>query len=104
MNVLVNGGINLSELDGWWAEAYTPEVGWALGDGRKHGDDPTWDAAEAEALYDLVELEVIPEFYARDESGIPTACVKRIWESMARLTPLFVDNGGIKLLKKEALC
>ena len=40
MKVLVNGGINLSELDGWWAEAYTPEVGWALGDGQEHGDDP----------------------------------------------------------------
>ena len=55
MKVLVNGGINLSELDGWWAEAYTPEVGWALGDGREHGDDPAWDAAEAAALYDLLE-------------------------------------------------
>ena len=40
MKVLVNGGINLSELDGWWAEAYTPKVGWALGDGLEHGDDP----------------------------------------------------------------
>ena len=40
MKVLVNGGVNLSELDGWWAEAYTPEVGWALGDGKEHGDDP----------------------------------------------------------------
>ena len=48
MKVLVNGGINLSELDGWWAEAYTPEVGWALGDGQEHGDDPAWDAAEAD--------------------------------------------------------
>ena len=48
MKVLVNGGLNLSELDGWWAEAYTPEVGWALGDGREHGDDPAWDAAEAD--------------------------------------------------------
>jgi starch phosphorylase len=46
MKVLVNGGINLSELDGWWAEAYTPDVGWALGDGREHGDDPAWDAVE----------------------------------------------------------
>ena len=52
MKVLVNGGLNLSELDGWWAEASTPEVGWALGDGQEHGDDPAWDAAEAEALYD----------------------------------------------------
>ncbi len=89
MKVLVNGGINLSERDGWWAEAYTPEVGWALGDGQEHGDDPAMDAVEAEALYDLLERAVIPEFYCRDENGIPTAWVKRIRESMARLTPLF---------------
>ena len=50
MKVLVNAVINVSELDGWCAEAYTPEVGWALGDGREHGDDPAWDAAEAEWL------------------------------------------------------
>ena len=89
MKVLVNGGLNLSELDGWWAEAYTPEVGWALGDGQEHGDDPAWDAAEAEALYDLLEREVIPEFYNRDAQGIPTAWVARMRESMARLTPRF---------------
>jgi starch phosphorylase len=89
MKVLVNGGINLSELDGWWAEAYTPEVGWALGDGQEHGDDPAWDAAEAEALYERLEQEVIPEFYARDDKGIPTAWVARMRESMARLTPRF---------------
>jgi starch phosphorylase len=92
MKVLVNGGINLSELDGWWAEAYTPEVGWALGDGQEHGDDPTWDAAEAEALYGLLEREVIPEFYTRDKKGIPTAWVARMRESMARLTPRFSAN------------
>ena len=67
MKVLVNGGINLSELDGWWAEAYTPDVGWALGDGQEHGDDPAWDAVEADALYDLLERQVIPEFYTRDD-------------------------------------
>jgi starch phosphorylase len=96
MKVLVNGGINLSELDGWWAEAYTPEVGWALGDGREHGDDPAWDAVEADALYDLLEREVIPEFYTRDESGIPTAWIKRMRESMARLTPRFCVNRTVR--------
>jgi len=96
MKVLVNGGINLSELDGWWAEAYTPEVGWALGDGREHGDDPAWDAVEADALYDLLEREVIPEFYTRDKSGIPTAWVKRMRESMARLTPHFSANRTVR--------
>jgi starch phosphorylase len=96
MKVLVNGGINLSELDGWWAEAYAPEVGWALGDGREHGDDPAWDAVEADALYDLLEREVIPEFYTRDESGIPTAWVKRMRESMARLTPRFSASRAVR--------
>jgi starch phosphorylase len=96
MKVLVNGGINLSELDGWWAEAWTPEVGWALGDGQEHGDDPSLDAVEAGALYDLLEREVIPEFYARDKQGIPTAWVARMRESMARLTPRFSTNRTVR--------
>ena len=96
MKVLVNGGINLSELDGWWAEAYTPEVGWALGDGQEHGDDPAWDAAEADALYDLLEGEVIPEFYTRDENGIPSAWIARMRESMALLTPRFSANRTVR--------
>jgi starch phosphorylase len=96
MKVLVNGGINLSELDGWWAEAYTPDVGWALGDVREHGDDPAWDAAEAEALYSLLEREVIPEFYTRDANGIPAAWVARMRESMAQLTPRFSTNRAVR--------
>jgi starch phosphorylase len=96
MKVLVNGGINLSELDGWWAEAYTPEVGWALGDGHEHDDNPAWDASEAEALYDLLEREVIPEFYSRDEQGIPRAWVARMRESMALLTPRFSTNRAVR--------
>jgi starch phosphorylase len=96
MKVLVNGGINLSEMDGWWAEAYTPEVGWALGDGKEHGDDPAWDIAEAEALYGLLEREVVPEFYSRDANGIPVAWVARIRESMGRLTPRFSSNRTVR--------
>jgi starch phosphorylase len=89
MKVLVNGGLNLSELDGWWAEAYSNDVGWALGDGLEHGDDPAWDAKEAEQLYTLLEQEVIPEFYQRDNTGIPAGWIARVRESMARLTPAF---------------
>ncbi len=92
MKVLVNGGLNLSELDGWWAEAYCPEVGWALGDGREHGDDPDWDAHEADELYRLLETEVIPSFYERNASGIPTAWVARMRASMAELTPALSSN------------
>ena len=96
MKVLVNGGLNCSELDGWWAEAYSPEVGWALGDGKEHGDDPAWDAREAEELYRLLEQEIIPAFYARDEKGIPRAWVARIRESMAMLTATFSANRVVR--------
>ncbi|MFA5018010.1 MAG: alpha-glucan family phosphorylase, partial [Methylobacter sp.] len=96
MKVLVNGGLNLSELDGWWAEAYSPEVGWALGDGQEHDHDPAWDAIEANALYDLLEHEVIPEFYTVDERGIPTGWVARMRESMAQLTPRFSGNRTVR--------
>ena len=95
MKVLVNGGINLSELDGWWAEAYLPDLGWALGDGQEHDSDPDWDRAEAEMLYDTLEREVVPEFYARDEQGVPTVWVARMRESMARLTPRFSANRAV---------
>ena len=96
MKVLVNGGINLSELDGWWAEAYAPEVGWALGDGRDHGENPGWDAAEAEALYERLEQDVIPEFYARNEKGLSVSWVARMRESMARLTPRFSASRTVR--------
>jgi glycogen phosphorylase len=101
MKVLVNGGLNLSELDGWWAEAYSPEVGWAIGDGREHGDDPSWDATEAETLYGLLEREVVPEFYTRDEYGIPRGWVARMRESMARLTPAFSTNRAVRQYTDE---
>ena len=101
MKVLVNGGLNLSELDGWWAEAYSPEVGWAIGDGREHGDDPSWDATEAESLYAVLEREVIPQFYVRDEHGIPRAWVTRMRESMARLAPTFSSNRAVRQYTEE---
>ncbi len=92
MKVLVNGGLNLSELDGWWAEAYSAELGWALGDGLEHDHDEAWDRYEAGELYDLLEQQVIPEFYRRDEQGVPVDWVARIRRSMARLTPWFSSN------------
>jgi glycogen phosphorylase len=96
MKVLVNGGINLSELDGWWAEAYTPEVGWALGDGLEHGNDAVADMVEAGALYDLLEREVIPDFYRRNDEGIPIDWVTRVRESMVQLTPRFSTNRSVR--------
>ncbi|GAN90153.1 alpha-glucan phosphorylase [Gluconobacter frateurii M-2] len=96
MKVLVNGGLNLSERDGWWAEAYRPEVGWALGDGLEHGGDPAFDHSDAQELYRLLEEHVLPEFFERNEKGIPCAWVAKIRESMAHLTPQFSANRTVR--------
>jgi glycogen phosphorylase len=96
MKVLVNGGLNLSELDGWWAEAYAPAVGWALGDGKEHADESAWDLAETEELYDILEKDVIPAFYRRDNNGIAAEWVARMRESMSRLAPQFSANRAVR--------
>jgi len=101
MKVLANGGLNLSELDGWWAEAYSPQVGWALGDGHEHGDDPGWDAAEATALYTILEDEVIPTFYARNADGLPAEWLIRVRESMTTLTARFSANRAVRQYTTE---
>ncbi|HYL37290.1 MAG TPA: alpha-glucan family phosphorylase [Bryobacteraceae bacterium] len=96
MKVLANGGVNLSELDGWWAEAYSPEVGWAIGDGREHDSDPEWDRLDANQIYSLLENEIIPMFYQRDPSGVPMAWIERVRQSMSRLTPQFSANRVVR--------
>jgi glycogen phosphorylase len=96
MKVLANGGLNLSELDGWWAEAYASQVGWALGDGSEHGEDAAWDADEAEALYTLLEREVVPQFYSHDTNGIPAQWLEKVRESMVTLTARFSSNRAVR--------
>lgn len=100
MKVLVNGGLNCSVLDGWWAEAYDPAVGWAIGDGEVHPATPdgtrAQDAADAERLYSLLEREIIPEFYSRDASDVPQAWTTKVRESMARLTPQYSANRCVR--------
>ena len=96
MKVLANGGLNLSELDGWWAEAYSPNVGWAIGDGAERGDDPAWDTTEAQKVYSILEDEVVPKFYDRDEAGLPSKWLGRIRESMAKLAPQFSAGRAIR--------
>ncbi len=96
MKILVNGGLNLSELDGWWAEAYTPEVGWALGDSDDHSADPRWDAIEANQLYEILERQIVPEFYNRNAEGIPVAWIAKVRNSMSRLTPQYSANRSVR--------
>jgi starch phosphorylase len=94
MKVLANGGLNLSVPDGWWAEAYEPEVGWAVGGGED-------DAADAERLYALLEGEVVPAFYGRGPDGLPHAWLARIKASLSRLTPRFAGERMVRQYAEE---
>jgi starch phosphorylase len=92
MKILVNGGLNVSELDGWWAEAYTPDVGWAL-NGNEAGHS---DQEQAEMLYRLLEEEIVPAFYERNDQGIPDRWTKKMRASMSQLTPYFSANRMVR--------
>jgi starch phosphorylase len=89
MKVVLNGGLNLSVLDGWWAEGYDGTNGWAI-DGGVDADDEALDARHAESLYHLLESEIIPLFYERDDQGVPVRWVERIRSSLRTLAPRFV--------------
>ena len=96
MKILANGGLNLSELDGWWAEQYVPEVGWALGDGKEHVGDQAWNEKEAHDLYQLLEEKVVPSFYERNAKGLPEEWLKRVRSSMAVLTPEYSADRTVR--------
>jgi len=76
--VCLNGGLNLSILDGWWAEAYDGSNGFAIGQGSSHVSDEITDARDAEALLEVLENEVAPIFYNRDIDGLPRDWIKRM--------------------------
>jgi starch phosphorylase len=94
MKMIANGGLHISTLDGWWAEAYSPELGFEIGGGIEHGGEH--DAWEAEALYTLLEQQVVPEFYQRDTSGIPRNWVRRIRHSMQTLTAQYSSDRMVR--------
>ena len=92
MKLLANGGLNLSILDGWWDEAYDREVGWAIGNGEEYSDPEYQDQVESEALYKILENDVVPLFYDRDAAGIPRGWLAKMKASMKRLSPIFSTN------------
>jgi starch phosphorylase len=83
--VVLNGGLNLSVLDGWWNEAYNGRNGFAIGYGGMHNDPQVQYQRDAESLYQVLEKEVIPLYYDRDASGIPLRWIQRVKESMQSL-------------------
>ena len=92
MKLLPNGGLNLSVLDGWWAEGYDREVGWAIGRGEDYDNDEYQDAVESDALYNLLEKDVTPLFYERDQENLPRRWIAKMKASMKRLCPIFNTN------------
>jgi starch phosphorylase len=90
MKATLNGALHLSELDGWWDEAYAPGLGWALGKGIP--DDlagEARDAAEAEQLLSILEQEVAPTFFNRSEDGLPLAWLPLVSSSIRTMAPRF---------------
>jgi starch phosphorylase len=83
--VILNGGLNLSVLDGWWAEAYDGTNGFAISKGTNHIDEKQTDRRDAESLYATLEQEVVPMYYDRDVDGLPRAWIKRMMNSIGSL-------------------
>jgi len=92
MKVIPNGGLNLSVLDGWWCEGYAHDTGWAIGDGEDYVDRELQDDVESKALYDVLENDLIPTFYDRQEHKPPLRWISMMKSSMRKLGPAFSTN------------
>ena len=86
---MLNGALNLSVLDGWWAEAYDGTNGFAIGKGTSHVADEVTDARDALALYEVLEQQVVPLYYDRDVDGLPRQWIKRMMNSISSLACRF---------------
>lgn len=89
MKAAINGVLNMSTLDGWWCEGYKPDNGWAIGAGEMYDDASYQDMVEAQAIYNLLENEVVPLYYTRSADNLPRGWIYRAKKSMRRLTPQF---------------
>ncbi len=89
MKAAANGGLNVSILDGWWSEGYAPDTGWAIGSGEVYKNAEEQDQFECEALYNLLENEIIPLFYERDKGGLPRGWIDMMKSSMRKLGATF---------------
>ncbi len=89
MKAAVNGAINLSILDGWWDEGYDGSNGWAIGSGEDYQDTDYQDQVESQALYNILENEVVQMFYARGRDGLPREWIRRMKNTMRTVCPIF---------------
>jgi starch phosphorylase len=96
MKAALNGALNLSILDGWWVEGYNPNTGWAIGKGEEYGDEKYQDEVESDALYDLLEKEIVPLFYTRGADDLPRGWVAKMKGSMRSICPEFNTNRMVR--------
>jgi glycogen phosphorylase len=89
MKIIANGGLNLSVLDGWWDEAYSPEVGWRIGNGEEYDDLDYQDEVESRLIYETLEKEIVPLFYTRGENNLPRKWISTMKDSMKKLGPVY---------------
>jgi starch phosphorylase len=89
MKATANGVLNVSVLDGWWAEAYTPDVGWSIGRGEIYDNPEYQDDVESRILYELLEKEIVPLFYTRGRDGLPRGWLAKMKAAMSTLSPTF---------------
>ncbi|MHC4482575.1 MAG: alpha-glucan family phosphorylase [Planctomycetota bacterium] len=89
MKAAINGALNISTLDGWWCEGYRPEIGWVIGAGESYEDAGYQDVVESQAIYNILENEVVPLFYTRSADNLPRAWIHRMKNSIKRITPRF---------------
>ena len=89
MKVALNGGLNLSILDGWWVEGYAGDNGWSIGHGEEYTDLAYQDEVESRSILDQLEQEIVPLFYTRGSDGVPRGWVKRMKRCIATLAPVF---------------
>jgi len=89
MKAAINGALNMSTLDGWWCEGYIPEAGWVIGAGESYEDTDYQDMVESQAIYNILENEVVPLFYTRSADNLPRAWIRRIKDSIKWIAPRF---------------
>ncbi len=92
MKAALNGVLNCSIMDGWWDEAYESDLGWAIGRGEEYANPATADDLESQALYDLLENNIIPTFYSRDKNDLPVKWVAMMKACISKLAPQFNTN------------
>ncbi len=102
MKAVLNGTLHVSTYDGWWAEGYSPEIGWTIGHGEIYDEKDEQDQIESELLYDMLEKEIVPTFYDRSQGRVPRDWTEMIKRSLQRNCPYFNTNRMLREYTQKA--